>query len=196
MDENHSHIKARLPPLWHREKHGLNGLYEPELCRASDKTVALVRLWSDIKKWGLKMRSQTLDCITFTSKGKIDVRDPVGLDNQNADISSLTAWRETLEGAMKRLSSEVPDFLCDLRKDRDAAEKTIAQAPREINYQLGTELRYFSASSVEAAMKSHHYLEVNEKWDAAANVAKAKLGCVGPKIALVEAQLTACGVLE
>ena len=196
MDENHSYIRARLPFLRHREKHGLHGLYEPELSRASDKTVSLVKLWGDIKKRELKLRSQTLECITFTSKGKIEVHDPVGLDNLNAEIFTLTARRETLEGTMEKLSSEVPDFLCDLRKDRDAAEDIIERAPKEINYQLGTELRYFSAPTVEVAMKSHRYLEVKEKWEAAANGAKAKLESIKPKIALVEAQLTACGVLE
>lgn len=194
MDETHSYIQPRARLLRHLSKYGAHSLFEPDLSRSHDETVALVDLWLTTKAKESKLRPETLGCVSFTSKGKIDIHDPARLEELNAEISSLRTRREALEAAIERLAIEAPDFLCDLYAARDAAEDIIARAPREINYVLGTELRYFNASSPEAAMKSPRVEREKKKWDAAAARAKAKLEALEPKIAIIEDQLEACRV--
>lgn len=191
MDENHSYIKPRLALIQHRAKYGTRDLYEPDLTRSKDKTTIMVKTWAEVKAEERILRHRTLDCITFTTKGKIEVHDSGELESLNTRIAALAAHRTAIEAAVERLSSEAPQFLCDLRKAWSAAQETIEGAPRAINHQLGVELQNFAAPSLEEAMKSPRYRETKEQYEASAANAKSRLAELEPQIALIEAQLDA-----
>jgi prefoldin subunit 5 len=191
IDENHSYIQPRLALIQHLTKYGIRGLYEPDLTRSKDKTTHMIKTWMETRAEESRLRRETLNCITFTTKGKIEVHDSEALESLNTRISAFVTHREAIEAAIERLSSDAPMFLCDLLKARDAARLAIEEAPRAINHQLGIELKEYRLP-VETAMKSHRYLKVKEAYEASAATAKARLEELEPQITLIEEQLTAC----
>jgi hypothetical protein len=191
MDENCEYVQPRLALIERVRKFGIRDLYEPDLSRSKDKTVHLVEVWIGAKQEETRLRHETIDCITFSVKGKVEVHDPDRLESLNAKIASLSAHRMRMEAAIEKLSIDAPAFLCDLRKARNQAQETVLGAPKAINHQLGSELRHFGAGTVEEAQQRPRYLETKEKYEASAAAAKARLEELDPMITLVEAQLAA-----
>lgn len=190
MDENNSYIEPRLKLIDHLKKYGPRDITLDDHARAKDRTTNMVKTWSEVKAEERILRHRTLDCITFTTKGKIEVHDSGELESLNVRIAALSAHREAMEAAIEKLSADAPGFLCDLRKARAKAQETIENGPVYLNRQLGIEMKD-NGLPIETAMKSHRYLRAKESSDAFTAAAKAKLAEVEPLIATIEEQLDA-----
>lgn len=194
MDENSAYIQIRMKWIDHLKRFGPREISIDDHARAKDKTTGLVRTWMETKVEETKLRHETLNCITFTTKAKIEVHDVATLEALNTRIAALAAHRLAMEATIEKLSTDAPGFLCDLMKARDKAQETVEGAPKAINHQLGVELKSFAAPSLEAAMKSPRYLETKTKYEGFAATAKAKLAELEPLIGLIETQLAACEI--
>ena len=191
METTHPYIELRMRLIEYLKKYGTRDLLEPDLSHAKDKTTALVRSWLDGKAEETKLRHDTLNCITFSPKGDVEVHDPEVLESLNSRISALMALRETMESSIERLSA-TPDFLVDLRKARNRALQVIEDAPATISRNLGAILNSYSAPSLEAAQHDPTFLKVKAEIESRADEARTRLAQIGPKISIIEEQLSIC----
>lgn len=191
ITEDHPYIAARLKLLAALAKYGAGSLQIKDVERAKDKTCVMVGNWRAARTEEAKLRAETLRCVTFTAKGKIEVHDPETLEALNARISHLLEVREAIERAVAILQDKAPGYLKELEAAKMAAERAIEDAPIGLNRALGIELKDFHATTPEAAMKSHRYLRAKEQSEATIKNAKTRLEALEPQIALIGEQLAA-----
>jgi len=192
IKENHPYIQERLSILAAVAEHGPGSLPQNISERTRDLTTIMVSNWKAARTEEGKLRAETLRCVTFTAKGKIEVHDAESLEALNTRISELVRLRETIESAAVILQDQAPGYLHELEATREAAKRDIENIPRMLNQVLGTELKDFNAASPEAAMKSRRYPEAKKRSEATMHHAKAKLETLEPQIALIKEQLAAC----
>lgn len=192
ISEEFLYVAARMGLIRHMARnHGPHGLPVDEATRSRDQTTKLVSTWLKSRDEEAKLRQQTLACVTFTSKGKIEVHAPEELEDLNGRINELSSKRIAAESAICTLQEKEPAFLCDLEAQARKAERTITEAPLGISKQLGIELTSFEAPDVETAMQSPRYIKVKTDLEGRMADAKAKLAELEPRIELVRSQCEA-----
>lgn len=189
MNESTPYMRERLNLLATLAKYGPGSLPIRDVEKTKDKTCIMVGNWRAARTEEARLRAETLRCVTFTAKGKIEVHDPETLEALNARISELMRMAEAIENAVAVLHDRAPGYLCELEAARDSAQLAIESAPRGLNVVLGTELKDFHAPTPEAAMQSHRYHEAKQRSEATILNAEAKLKVLEPQIALIREQL-------
>lgn len=189
ISEDHPYVAPRLRLLQALAEYGPGSMGPTESVRARDKTTALVQRWQQLRDQERQLRADTLQCVTFTAKGKVEVHDSEALEGLNQQIADVASQRAAIEKAVVLFSAQAPEFLTDLINSKREAKKTLENGPFKLSHQLGTELKSFHAKSVEEAMQSHRYQDLKKNVDAVVAGATAKLEVIEPKIKLIEEQL-------